>query len=98
MGTKRTRNKKTPEYALHVLSNEPTAIKYDLMEMLYRGAITNTIGYMDAMRRDDGKIERLLVGLERHADGAIAAYPLARFLDPEELANYMAPDGKGAWE
>jgi hypothetical protein len=98
MGTKRTRNKKHREYALHVLSNEPSQFKYDFLEMLYHGAMGNTIGYMDAKRRDSGEIERLLVGLELNAEGKVDAYPLARFLNPEEVANYQAPDGRGGWE
>lgn len=99
MGTKRTRNpKKQQEYVLHVLSNEPTKGSYDLMEMLYKGALFNNIGLMDAMHKDSGKIEQLLVGLEWSKEGKVAAYPLARLLEPAEVANYLAPTGTGAWE
>jgi hypothetical protein len=95
----RTRKPKVQtEYMLHVLSNEPTSEKYDLMEMLHKGALFGTIGYMDAKRKDNGEPERLLVGLEPTSEGKFAAYPLARLLDPEETGNYLAPTGDGGWE
>ncbi len=98
MGNKRTRNKKPDlEIELHVLSNEPQPWKYDLMQMLYTGSINNQLGYMDAMNKDTGELERLLVGLQLNNEGKVDAYPIARFLEQDEITKYLAPDGKGAY-
>jgi hypothetical protein len=86
------------EHMLHVMSNDPTSQKYDLLEMLLSGMYKNQIGYMDAMHKETGAIERLLVGLEPTPAGTFAAYPLARLLEPEEVSNYLAPDGQGGWD
>jgi hypothetical protein len=86
------------EHMLHVLSNDPQTWKYDLLEMLLQGVLANQIGYMDALNRETGVTERLLVGLEPNAQGLLSAYPLARMLDPEEANLYIAPDGKGGWD
>jgi hypothetical protein len=101
MGTKRNRNKapkQTKEYVLHVLSNDPTTEKYDLMEMLHKSALFNTLAYMDALHFDSGDVVPLLCGLAEGPDGQVQAFPLARLLKAEEVKQYLAPDGHGAWE
>lgn len=86
------------EYTLHVLSNEPQAWKYDLLQMLLEGVMNNQIGYMDAFNTATGKVDRLLVGLEPNvATGLFDAFPLARMLDDDEISKYLAPDGHGNW-
>lgn len=111
MGNKRNRNKKTEEVAittsvvqsneqehvLHVLSNDPQTWKYDILQMLLEGVMNNLVGYMDAKNTVTGNTERLLVGLELAGD-KVNAYPLARLLEPDEIANYQAPDGKGGYD
>lgn len=104
--SKKTRNTKkkpaaTPEeveIVLNVLSNDPQGWKYDVLQMLYTGAVNNQLGYMDALNTDTGEVDRLLVGLEPEADGKFSAYPLARFLEAEELKRYLAPDGLGGFD
>lgn len=85
------------EHVLHVLSNDPQAWKYDLLQMLLEGVMTNAVGYMDARHAVTNEPHRLLVGLELDSNGAVNAYPLARLLEPDEIADYIAPDGKGGW-
>ena len=97
MATKRTKSKKPQELMLHVLSNEPTHQKYDILEMFLRGAIQNTIGYMDALNQETGQEEQLLVGLQGNAEGKFDVFPLARILGAAEVTKYLAPDGTGAW-
>lgn len=97
MATKRGK-KKPQEVMLHVLSNEPTHQKYDILEMFIRGAMVNTIGYMDALNQETGKEEQLLVGLQANANGKFDVFPLARILQADEVTKYLAPTGDGAWD
>lgn len=100
MSSKRTRNaKKDPEIALTVFANEPKSSDYDLLQMLYTGAFSNQLGLMMAQHKESGAIHKLIVGTEWNADKqALDAYPLARILEPEDIAGYLAPDGKGNYE
>jgi hypothetical protein len=86
------------EHVLHVLSNTPEQWKYDLLQMLLEGALSNQIGYMDAKHAVTGEMHRLLVGLELDLNGKINAYPIARLLDTEEATTYLAPDGRGNFD
>lgn len=99
MSRKSARNKKTPEINLIVFSNEPQAYLYDLLEMVYTGALSGQIGLMEALHTESGEIHRLIVGTEwNEGKQALDAYPLARLLDPRQVAEYQAPDGKGGYE
>jgi hypothetical protein len=81
-----------------VLTNDMTPQKVALMEMFYRGAFANTLGYMDALNEETGEVEQLIVGFDKNAvNGQVDTYPLARLLAPSEVAKYKAPDGKGGY-
>jgi hypothetical protein len=68
-----------------------------LLEMYYKGAYTNTIGVMSALNTETDKEELLIVGVMHTPEGLTNTLPLARILDPDEVANYLGPDGKGGW-
>lgn len=68
-----------------------------LLDMFYRGVYANTIGVGSLMNTETGEEELVLVGLEHREDGLTDTYPLARVLGPDEIANYVFPDGKGGW-
>lgn len=94
----RKKKEEVVEHVLNVLSNDPQKWKFDLLEMFLQGAIYNQIGYMDALNKNTGVTERLLVGIEPNANGTFSTYPLARLLEADEINNYIAPDGKGGWD
>lgn len=96
---RKTKQKPDHEIALAVFSNEPTAMDYDLLQMLYASAFGNQLGFMHAKHKETGEIHRLLVGTEwNSAKQKLDVYPLARFLDPENVGDYLSPDGKGGYE
>lgn len=95
----RRTKKNEKEIALAVFSNEPTAIEYDLLQMIYMSAFSNQLGFMHAKHKETGEIHRLLVGTEwNSASEKLDVYPLARFLEPEEVSEYLSPDGNGNYE
>lgn len=94
---KRDRNKVVKEVNLAIFSNTPTKYQYDLLQMFYQGAFGSTIGLMEAFNTELDKSELILVGLAEE-DGKQVTYPLARLLNPEEVKNYLAPDGKGGYD
>lgn len=97
MSRKKDRNKVVLDCNIVVLTNDFTPQKIALMEMFYRGAYANTLGYMDAKNNETGEIEPILVGMETTPDGKVNTYPLAKLLAPEDVAKYSAPDGKGGF-
>lgn len=97
MSRKSKRN--APEIVLNVLSNKPEARDFDVLQMLYSGAFANQLALMHAKHEPTGEIHTLLVGMEYSEDlKTSSAYPLARLLSVEQIAEYKAPDGKGGWE
>lgn len=91
------RKKEAAEIVLNVMSNSPKEYQLDMLQMLYTGALENTLGLMEAMNEETGSTELLLVGMT-FADKTYNAYPLAKLLSPEETKKYLAPDGKGGYE
>lgn len=93
---KRLVKKKGPEMVLNVLSNDPQANKYDLLQMFYQGAFENTIAYMDAEDPLTGDIVPVLCGISRNTlNNKIDVFPLARILDQDEATRLQAPSGHG---
>ncbi len=68
-----------------------------LLEMFYRGVLVNSIGIMCALDKRTDTDALLLVGVEDDGQGGVSTYPLARILDPVEVANYLSPDGQGGY-
>jgi hypothetical protein len=80
-----------------VLTNDMNPQKVAIMEMFYRGAFANTLGYMDAFNEETGETDALLVGMSKDENGNVETYPLAKLLKPEDVKIYKAPDGKGGY-
>ncbi len=93
---KKHRNKIDKDVVLNVYTNQPTKHQYDLLEMFYRGTYGGTIGLMEAMNKETDTLEMLLVGIA-YEDNKQVTYPLARIIKPEEIKNFLAPDGKGGY-
>lgn len=81
------------EMDLHIFANDPSPQHQMLLEMFYNGAFTNTLGVMEALDSDTGKLEKLIVGVDAQGN----AYPLAQCLGPEDTKKYLAPDGAGGY-
>lgn len=96
MSNKKTRNTRVKDVMLNVYSNDPNPIKYNMLEMFCRGALTGTIGLMDAWNQETSSVETILVGISME-DGKQVTYPLAVLIKPEESVKYLAPDGKGGY-
>lgn len=67
------------------------------LDMLYRGAFENTLGIMEALNKETDEVELLIVGIEHNDNGTTSNIPIARVLDINLAAKYLAPDGKGGW-
>jgi hypothetical protein len=82
-----------------MMSNSPTNSAYQRLELFYKGAAENTIGWMDALNTDTGNVEPLLVGIDIDPEtGETQTFPIARiFGSYDESKGYLAPDGKGGW-
>jgi hypothetical protein len=63
-----------------------------LFHMFYSAVFGNKIGIMNATNTETGKIETVLVGLERVDDG-VATWPIARILTEEEQTKYEFKQG-----
>ncbi len=99
MARKTKQNAEPKEIALAVFSNDPLSVDYDILQMFYHGAYANSIGFMKARHKETGELQRLLVGTEWNPQTEkLDVYPLARLLEPEEVSQYSAPDGKGGYE
>lgn len=86
------------EFQQYIFSNDLSDVRLPgLLDMFYRGVLTNTIGLMVAKDVELDIDALLLVGLEQNEDGGVDTYPLARILDPAELKRYRSPDGTGGY-
>lgn len=99
MSSKRTRNKaQEQEVTLTVFTNTmQDEAAYQVLQMFYKGAVSNEIGMMRALNNDTHEEELLLVGMTINENGGIDTYPLARCLNHTELDKYFSPDGLGGW-
>lgn len=96
MSNKKKRNVRVRDVVLNVFSNDPNPIKYNMLEMFCRGALTGTLGLMDAMNTETNEVETILVGISLE-DGKQVTYPLATLINAEASGKYLAPDGKGGY-
>lgn len=95
MSNKKNRNK-APEVDINlfIFSNDPAEPgTIELLKMFYQGAFENTIGISRCKNINNGKIESLIVGVDKGG----GFYPLAKVIDPQEAKTYLAPDGKGGF-
>lgn len=69
----------------------------DLLAMFYQGTYGNTLGIMTAFNIKEGKEEIILVGVVLDEEGKADCYPVAKVLAAEDVANYLAPDGKSGY-
>lgn len=97
MANKHVKRKPDREIVLNVMSNSPNEGQVNLLQLIYTGAFENTLALMEAQNSETGDNELLLVGME-YKDDNFSAFPLARLLQPEETAKYLAPDGKGNYD
>ena len=82
------------DIGLIVFSNDITEQgTVELLKMFYKGAFENTIGIARCKNSKTGNIESVLVGVD--PEGGF--YPLAKVLDPADVAVLQAPDGKGGY-
>ncbi len=89
---------KEMEIVLSVFSNDPKdEAAYQLLQMFYKGAVSNSIGMMRALNNETGETELLIVGVERAEGGGVNSYPLARVLNPQDVPKYFSPNGLGGW-
>lgn len=87
----------TVELNAHIFANNPADPKLEaLLSMFYSGVLQNTVGVLLAKNKSTGQEELVLVGVNVE-DGTTNAFPIAKILGPEDVANYAAPDGKGGW-
>lgn len=95
---KRMRNRKDEqEVLLTVFTNNPRdEAAYQLLQLFYKGALSNEIGLMRALN-EEGNEDLLLVGYEKNTTGGLDTYPLAVVITPDRAGKYFSPDGKGGW-
>jgi hypothetical protein len=67
-----------------------------LLKMVYHTVLTNRLAVMQAKNAETGEEELVLVGVEQ-VGNSINAFPLFVPLKAEDVAKYIAPDGKGGW-
>ena len=67
-----------------------------LLKMVYHTVLTNRLAVMQAKNSETGEEELVLVGVEQDGN-SINAFPLFVPLKAEDVAKYIAPDGKGGW-
>ena len=77
-------------------SNENMGVLQGLLKMVYHIVLTNRLGVMQAKNSETGEQEVVLVGVEQNGD-SLNCYPLFSPIRAEDVAKYVAPDGKGGW-
>ena len=82
---------------LHVLANDMPPMAEELLKTLYTATFDNQIGLMYAKHVDTGAVEALLVGLHVNGDD-FHVFPLAKIMNSDEAALYLAPDRMGGWQ
>lgn len=71
---------------------------FGILDMFYKGVLTNTIGIMIAMDTEQNKEVAILVGLSpQEGSSELTAYPLAMVLGEEHTKRFLPPDGKGGF-
>lgn len=76
-----------------VFTNDKTSpAPFGMLDMVYGGVFSNTLGIMIARHRKSGRQVPLLVGV----DGT-TVYPVAIMIGAEQAAEFEAPDGEGGW-
>lgn len=84
------------QFNLNVFTNDPTnPIAIKQLEMLYRAVLSSRVGLMHAKNTVTGKVETILVGLEKDPVEGLLTYPIARLLTEEDQNVYQPPDGHG---
>lgn len=97
MSRKKTQKNKEVDINLYVFSNDTQDQgTVQLLQMFYRGAYSNSVGIMRALNTSTDKVESILVGLEVE-EGETKLIPLAKVLEPQDVPNYLSPNGKGGW-
>lgn len=87
-----------PAPVLYKFTNHEISHELDnLLAMFYQGTYGNTLGIMQALNKDSGEEEIILVGVVLDEEGKADCYPLATILSAETAKNYAAPDGKGGF-
>mgnify|MGYP007076172350 CR=1 FL=1 len=77
-------------------SPENMGVLQGLLKMVYHTVLTNRLGIMQAKNSETGEPEVILVGVEQNGD-SLSCYPLFSPIRAEDVAKYVAPDGKGEW-
>ena len=75
---------------------ENMGVLQGLLKMVYHTVLTNRLGIMQAKNSETGEQEVVLVGVEQF-DTGLSCYPLFSPIRAEDVAKYVAPDGKGGW-
>lgn len=83
---------------LIVLSNEPSPMKVNVLQVFYQAAEVAQLAYADGKDPETGEIVPLIVGLEPTTAGKFKVWPLARVISKgSEIKQYLMPDGKGGY-
>ena len=65
---------------------------FGVLDMIYKGVFTNTLGVMTARHRGTGKEMLLLCGI-----AGTEVYPVAICIGADQAKEFSAPDGEGGW-
>jgi hypothetical protein len=81
------------EMTPHVFANDRSnKIPFGILDMVYQGVFTNTLGIMICKHKDSGQLIPVLVGLAGEG-----VYPVAMCIGAEHAAQFMPPDGEGGY-
>lgn len=87
-----------PSPVLYKFTNQAESSSLDdLLAMFYQGTYGNTLGIMTAFNLKTSEEEVILVGVVLDENGKADCYPVAKVLSAEDVANYLAPDGKDGY-
>lgn len=70
---------------------------FSILDMIYQGVFTNTLGIMIAKHKDSGQEMPVLVGIAGVNGEDATLFPLAVAINQEAAAAFLAPDGVGGY-
>lgn len=71
---------------------------FGLLNMIYAGCFTNTLGVMVAKDKETDKEVTLLIGLAaQEGTNEPSIYPVAVIIGENDVPRYLPPDGKGGY-
>lgn len=70
---------------------------FTIIDMIYQGVLTNTLGVMIAKHKDSGAEVPVLVGIAGVEGENMTLFPVAVCINQDNANAFLAPDGDGGY-